>query len=359
MGDLQEFKCPACGGAIEFDSGIQKMKCPYCDSVFDMTAFQKSDKDQNHEKSEAPSWAGSAGKEWEDGEDDGLSVYSCDSCGGEIVGDDNTASTSCPYCGNPVVMTEKLSGLLKPDYIIPFKLDENAAKEGLMKHFHNKWLLPKVFKDKKHIDEIKGIYVPFWLYNAEVHAKIHYNASRVRKWSDSEYRYTETSYFDLYRAGKIAFDSIPVDGSKKMPDELMQSIEPYRFEEMIGFQTGYLAGYLAEKYDEDKEESIEKARRRMKNSTTQSFRKTTEGYESCTEKSDEVEIRKEKTKYALFPVWLLNTTWNKTQYVFAMNGQTGKFVGDLPVDKKLFWSWFAGLTVAFSALVYGLISLIF
>lgn len=112
-------------------------------------------------------WDKAEGSIWQEGEEQGLSTYHCESCGGEIVADENTAASVCPFCGNPVVMTGKLSGALRPDLIIPFKLDKQAAKAGLMKHLEGKKLLPKIFKDQNHIDEIRGIYVPFWLFYTE------------------------------------------------------------------------------------------------------------------------------------------------------------------------------------------------
>ena len=166
MQTLQEYKCPCCGGAIAFDSGIQKMKCPYCDTEFDMETLASYDDGLNG-KQDNMNWETSAGGEWQEGETDGLRSYVCKSCGGEIVGDENTAATACPFCGNPVVMMGQLSGELKPDFVIPFKLDKKAAKAGLQKHLTGKRLLPKIFKDQNHIDEIKGIYVPFWLFDTE------------------------------------------------------------------------------------------------------------------------------------------------------------------------------------------------
>ena len=159
MGNIQEYKCPCCGGAIHFDSAIQKMKCPYCDTEFEMEALQGYDEALNQEKSDEMVWDTSAGTEWGEGETNGLHTYQCQSCGGEIVGDESMAASACPYCGNPIVVTGQFSGALKPDYVIPFKLDKKAAKAGLMRHLRGKRLLPKVFKDQNHIDEIKGIYV--------------------------------------------------------------------------------------------------------------------------------------------------------------------------------------------------------
>ena len=335
MAVLQEYKCPCCGGAITFDSTAQKMKCPYCDTEFEMETLKNYDSELRNEQSDDMQWESAAGSEWQQGETEGLRSYVCKSCGGEIVGDANTAATSCPFCGNPVVMMGQLSGSLKPDYVIPFKLDKKAAKAALQKHYSGKRLLPKVFKDQNHIDEVKGIYVPFWLFDADAEANIRYRATRVRAWSDSNYNYTETSFFSVARGGSIGFEKVPVDGSAKIADDLMESIEPFVFSEAVDFQTAYLAGYLADKYDVDAEQSIGRANERIKQSTADAFAATVHGYTTVMPESVSVRLQNGQAKYALYPVWLLNTTWNGQKYTFAMNGQTGKLVGDLPMDKGM------------------------
>ena len=357
MQNMQEYKCPCCGGAIAFDSTLQKMKCPFCNMEFDMETLADYDTGLQ-EAPDSMEWETSAGSQWQKGETEGLRSYVCKSCGGEIVGDENTAATACPFCGNPVVLMGQFSGALKPDLVIPFKLDKKAAKAGLQKHLSGKRLLPKIFKDQNHIDEIKGVYVPFWLFDADADAHVRYRATKVRVWSDSNYNYTETSHYLVRRGGSVGFERVPVDGSSKMPDDLMESIEPYDFSDAVDFRTAYLAGYLADKYDVDAEQSIERANARVKKSTEEAFASTVQGYETVIAENSNIKLRDGKTKYALYPVWLLNTTWNGSKYTFAMNGQTGKFVGDLPVDKAAAARWTIGLSVALSGVIYGVACLL-
>ncbi len=182
MSVLQDYKCPCCDGAVEFDSSVQKMKCPYCDSEFDVAAMQAEQDEIDNFKQQEMNWDVQAGGQWQEGEQEGLRVYTCDSCGGEVVADETTGATECPYCGNPVVMKGHFSGALKPDYVIPFKLDKNAAIEALKKHYMGKRLLPKVFKDQNHIEEVKGVYVPFWLFVTDADANISYEGTKVRRW---------------------------------------------------------------------------------------------------------------------------------------------------------------------------------
>ena len=236
---------------------------------------------------------------------------------------------------------------------------EIAAQEdavaALKKHYKGKPLLPKAFTNGNHIEEIKGIYVPFWLFDAEADANVRYHAEIVHpSYEDSENRYTPTSHYMVQRGGSIGFENVPVDGSEKMADDLMESIEPFDFSEAVDFQTAYLAGYLADKYDVDADHSIDRANERVKRSVEEAFASTVEGYTTKRTEASSVQLHNGKAKYALYPVWLLNTTWNGQRYTFAMNGQTGKFVGDLPVDKSAAAKWTLGLTVGLGAAVYGI-----
>lgn len=358
MSELKEYKCPCCDGAIEFDSKLQKMKCPYCGQEFEVETLQAYDAELNDQLQENMSWDTTAGSEWSEGEAENLRVYSCNTCGGEIVGDETMGATSCPYCGNPVIMMKQFSGNLKPDLVIPFKLDKKAAIEALKKHYSKKRLLPKIFKEQNHIKEIKGMYVPVWLFSTDAEANIRYKATRVRTWDDSRYHYTETSHYSLTRCGSIGFENVPVDGSSKMDDTLMESLEPFDIKDAVDFQTAYLAGYLADKYDVDSEQSIARANERIKKSTEDEFAATVMGYTTALPVSSNIHLNNGNAKYALYPVWILNTVWNNRKFTFAMNGQTGKMVGDLPMDKGAFWKWLFGITGVVTVVVYVLFYLL-
>lgn len=353
MANTMEYKCPCCGGVVEFDSHIQQMKCPYCDTVFNVEDLKDKDDVLDEEAPDETQWDQPDGT-WEDGETDNMNVYTCKSCGGEIIADETTGATQCPYCGNPVVLTGRFSGDLKPDVVIPFKLDKAAAKDALKRHMSKKKLLPKLFSEENHIDEIKGVYVPFWLYEAEAFADLHYTGTKVRCWSDGRNNYTETSYYDIMRSGVLSFDNVPADGSSKMPDDLMDSLEPYDFSEAVEFRTAYLSGYIADRYDVSSDDCAERVNKRMRATTESEFRSTVSGYSSVSSNGGSVNFNNTKVTYALLPVWMLTSTYEGKQYTFAMNGQSGKFVGDLPMDKGKYWLWHLIYTVIFAAVGLGI-----
>ena len=354
MAALLELKCPCCDGAIEFDAQAQKMKCPYCDTEFEMEELQAYAAEQENMPQENMTWDTAAGTEWQPGEEEGLRVYTCKTCGGEIVADETTGASECPFCGNPVIMTGQFAGDLKPDLVIPFKVDKKGAIAALNNHYKGKLLLPKVFKDQNHIKEVKGLYVPVWLFDTDADAYVQYKATRDRVWSDSEYHYTETSHYAVTRAGFIGFENVPVDGSTKMDDALMESIEPFDISEAVDFQTAYLSGFLADKYDVDAEASVERANQRIKQSTEDAFAATVQGYTSVIPVNSTINLQNGRARYALYPVWILNTQWRGKKFTFGINGQTGKIAGDLPMDKSAFWTWLLGVTGAVTAAAFAL-----
>ena len=343
MAKMQEFKCPCCGGSIEFDSSVQKMKCPFCDTEFDVGTLSEYAQTVEEEQPEDMSWSDEAGSEWQDGESEGLRTYVCKSCGGEIVGDANTAATACPFCGSPVVMTGQLSGALKPDYVIPFKVSKKEAIEKLKMHYKGRPYLPKSFKDDNHIEEIQGVYVPFWMFDGKASGEASYKATTSKVYEKGDEEITETRHYEVSRAGSIGFEKIPVDASSKMPDDHMDSIEPYDYSGLKEFSTAYLPGFLADKYDVSVKDSQKRADTRCASTLEDALRGTVTGYDSCTLEHKQIDLKRGKVHYALLPVWMLHTKWNGQDFLFAMNGQTGKMVGDLPTSKGKFWGLFAAI----------------
>ncbi len=273
-----------------------------------------------------------ANAKWTDADADNMRAYNCPSCGAQLMVDQVTAVTSCPYCGNNTVVPGQLSDVLKPDYVIPFKLDKNDAIAALKDYYRGKVLLPNAFTEENHIEEIQGVYVPFWLYSGTGEGEVVMNGRNIRTWSDSKNMYTETDHYLLTRAGSMQFHHVPVDGSTKMPDAHMDAIEPFDYSEMVPFSVAYLPGYLTDRYDQDAKMCETRATGRVDNTVEAELQASASGYMEIDVASAKSELKVEQVVYALLPVWMLHTKWNGQDYLFAMNGQTGNLVGDLPID---------------------------
>lgn len=363
MSDVIEYKCPFCGGAMEFDSKSQHMKCLYCNTEMTVEEFQRTRKPEAEtaaeKKTAKENWFSLSSGQWQKDETNHMRVYSCQSCGGEIVADETTGATTCPFCNNKVTIKGQFSGDLKPDYIIPFKLDKKAAKKRYYSHLEGRKYLPKVFRKENHVDEIKGVYIPFWLFDVDADVQITYEAEKVHVQESNDTEYTTREIYRVVRGGSISFEHIPADASRKMDDTLMEAIEPFHFRDAVPFQPAYLAGYLADRYDVSLDERMDRARERIRVCAERSFQATVTGYNGGKRVQDsDIEINQAGYWYALYPVWLLNTTWRGEKFTFAMNGQTGKMVGDLPLDRFAFWKSVLIRTALIAGLLYTLMYLV-
>ena len=349
MAELTNYKCMNCGGALEFSSEKQKLMCVDCQSEYDVSEFEQAAAATGQQQYQAKT------DEW-DVHGEGLLVYECKNCGGEVVGDETMASTKCPYCENPIVISSKFEGSLKPDLVIPFKLDKKAAKIELVKHVNSIRLAPGAFKAGNHIKELKGVYVPFWLFDANCHASGSYEGQKIHRHSDAKYNYKETQYYDVYREGDMSFENVPADASSKMDDDLMDSIEPYDVSAAVPYSSAYMAGYLADRYDVSPEQCQTRADKRMEQTARDLIRGQVKNYDSVSEKSHTFNKLTSSYKYALYPVWILNTIWNGEKFVFAMNGQTGKLVGNVPYSKGKFFGVLFGVLAALWAIMLGVLA---
>lgn len=358
MADINEYKCPTCTAPLHYVGESGRLECDYCGQSFEVAeveAFYATQENgpevpvQEPEKPETDWDLSEMQNDWgEDGA--GMKAYICPSCGAELICDETTAATSCPYCGNNTIIPGQFGGVLKPDSVIPFKLDKNAAIAALKQHYSRKFLLPRAFTAGNHLEEVKGVYVPFWLFDSGVDADCRFHGTRSHTHREGEYEVTVTEHYAIRRSGRMEFTNVPADGSSKMPDDYMDSIEPFDYSNMKPFSAAYLPGYLADKYDVDAEACMPRADDRCRNSALEILQRDVIGYETLTPVRSNTNLQRGKVHYALFPVWTLRTKWQDKDYVFMMNGQTGKLVGDLPVSKAKFWGLAAAVAAVLSAL---------
>ena len=367
---ITNYQCPACIGPLHYSESLGKLKCDYCGTEYEVAEIeamyakkeeksveaQKKAEKETEQKKQQQAKAAEEGWDTSDISDNwgkdaaGMKSYNCPSCGAELICDETTAATSCPYCGNPTVVPGQFSGVLKPDYVIPFKVSKKEAIEKLKMHYKGRPYLPKSFKDDNHIEEIQGVYVPFWMFDGKASGEASYKATTSKVYEKGDEEITETRHYEVSRAGSIGFEKIPVDASSKMPDDHMDSIEPYDYSGLKEFSTAYLPGFLADKFDITVEQSRERADGRCENTLSAALRDTVKGYDFCHLNGGDISLKRGKVHYALLPVWILNTRWNDKDFLFAMNGQTGKLAGELPVSNGKFWALFFAIAVPLSVL---------
>ena len=342
-----EYKCPCCGAGLRYSQQTERLTCDACDNDFELDTVKAF---HDTVQPDTFQWDPQSAEPMSDQENAALQTFTCPSCGGVLITDCATAATFCPYCDNAAIIPGRVSGALRPDGVIPFLKTKDDAKKAFAELCKNKPLLPKGYYDDQRLEHISGVYVPFWLYDCSGALQGRYRATRTRHWSDSNYNYTKTSHYLLLRAAEASFSGIPMDGSSKMDNIIMESIEPFDYERLIPFDTAYLSGFLADKYDVEAQSGEERIRQRVDHSFTEMLSLTFISYDSVLPANRNLHVAHSKARYVLLPVWMLSSRYNGKTYTFAMNGQTGKLTGNLPICPKRTAAWFGGIAAAVAAL---------
>ena len=358
-GNNKIFICPSCGGKVEWSPSAGRIVCPYCGTEYAPDYFETQEQqlnqelDQQHyQKGEEASSQGygSPDQATDDsaGDPGDLMIYQCSSCGAQIITDKTTVATNCAFCGSPVVLTEQLDTAFRPKWILPFRVDKAKVEDIYWGYVKSRPFTPAQFRARSQIDKIKSVYLPFWLYDIDMQGSLSARGEQLLTSSDKHFVYTTHQIYDLQRAGTLTLTRIPVDASSRSPDDSMDSIEPFDLNELQPFRTGYMAGFMAERYDQSETECYSRAMNRAVNTMRGILHQSIGGFASVQILSEDIselrrgsggraETQTEDTSgvradYALLPVYLLFTRYKGKEYLFAVNGQTGKAVGDVPAS---------------------------
>lgn len=333
------YKCPNCGGDLRFDPESQRYQCEYCRSDFSQEELDRMTPAGQGEETVQPSVSGEEAG-------DAL-LYTCPSCGAEIVTDETTTATFCYYCHNPVVLSGKMQGAYHPDQIIPFAIDRKKALEIFNQWIGRKKYIPKAFYTPDQIEKMSGIYFPYWLYNCQVEGRLDAEATKRKTWVTGNTQFVRTEKFDVSREGQMPVEHVTRNALKRANRQLVEGVLPFEMKELKPFSMGYLSGFQAENRDMERQEFSGEIEQEISEFAVSSLKREVGIYDSVNIRAQSAEIRNEEWKYALMPVWTLTYKDTKKDkiYYFACNGQTGKVCGELPVDQGRLLTLFASISV--------------
>lgn len=353
------YKCPQCAANLIFDADQQMMTCEYCgakispddvsgtEAIISAEAMEQEAREDERIRQEgtpaiAAPLAGDSGEATTSAGDnvDGTGQFSeedtlqyvCNSCGAAVITDKNTAATFCAFCGSPTIIAERLVDARLPKYVIPFKYGRGKAVEAFFKWCKAGRFTPIDFVKDSNVEKLTGLYVPFWLFDCDSDMDITADARTVSSSTSGSKTTTTTSYYQLIRKRKLHWEDIPLDGATRIDDKLMEVVEPYDYHAMEGFDMKYLAGFFADKYDQPPEALEGKLEARRKKYFNAIYKSSVSHFSSVSNVVDKSIHHKPETQYALLPVWMLNYKYLGKTYTFAMNGQTGKIAGEMPIS---------------------------
>lgn len=363
-------KCPNCGGALTFDPADQKFHCPYCLSIFteeEVTEFEAKQKAaQMQEDGTSSTEKGAASDEATDTTAtdtdtetaaETMDLYLCPSCGAEIVTDATTAATFCYYCHNPVVLQGRLSGKFLPDKVLPFAVTKEEAVSKFLDWSQKKWFVPKAFFNEDQVEKLTGVYFPYWNVNAQADGGLNGTGTALRVWIAGDIEYTETKQYEVRRAGRFRFSDLVKNAlSKNAQQKMVASVQPFQLDQAVAFKDQYLAGFQAEKRDIEYQSMAPDVEKELKGYAENLLKNTVGSFSSFVVTNSHLDITDTQKEYLLLPVWLVTyqaADDNKKTFYYAMNGQTGKVAGILPISYKKLGLVSGGIFAVLLALFLG------
>lgn len=296
--EIVDNKCPSCGANLDYNAKTQNWTCNSCNNIYNINIL----KNNKHTIKNS------------------ITELICPNCNAKIFADNNIIATKCIYCDNSVIINKTNDEYQVPQKVIPFTINKEDAIKTLISTLNTKKLLPSMFNQEKNIVKITGIYIPFWLYSTKYKTVVRAT--------------NEIGFEKIMEKANITFNSIPYDANKHLDNNITKGLEPFNYNELMDFDTSYLSGFIAQKYDVSYQEGINEIDERCKTSINNIF--TAKSSPNYIQKVTTIskELINSNHCYTLLPVWLLNIKYNNKIYFIAMNGQTGKISGNLPIDKR-------------------------
>ena len=349
------YNCPACGAPLTYGAEGGKLDCEACGNSFELEALEAM----------APAESGGEVKfaapesTFDAAESEQMQAYICKSCGAELLTENTTTATECPYCGSPTVLPDRIEGGVKPEKVVPFTVEKEAAQKQFDEYFKGKLLMPNIFLNTRNrISEMRRLFVPYWLFDCDARADIVYEAEKRRTERRGDWEIEHIRHYAVRRDAAMSFENIPVDSSEKLDNKITESIEPYDLSAAVPFQPAVQVGAMADPADVDAEACQERAVERVKTTISDAVRDTVVGYTNVYERSKNIQSEGGKVTPVLMPVWLITTEKENKTYTFAINGQTGRLTCDVPADKKKSALLLGGVFAGLFALIAVILALI-
>ncbi len=356
------YKCPSCAAPLTYDGRVKKMTCGSCGNEFDLETVREVARIEQEDSQQGDMRWQTEDDSFDSQEAARTRLFSCSSCGAELFTDETTVATNCAFCGSPSVIPAQFTLETRPKEIIPFLIKKEQVEKLFHDYFKNRKLIPNLFLTSRNvIDEIRQLYVPYWLFDCEADARISYRGTTVSTHRSGNYRITTTRHFLIHRAGTLSFRKLPVDASSRLENKITESIEPFNAAQSIPFTPETLSGAQANRADVDTETCQKRANERIRVSTQDAFRQTVRGYASVVPQSSAINLEKATSTPVLYPIWHITTKKGGKSYTFAINGQTGELTCTIPWSKSKFIGRLLGMAViaaaAGLAAVYALSSM--
>ena len=334
----RQFPCESCGAKVQFAPGTDALKCPYCGRETHIPASTDGIEEMSYA-------AAATARLGEGAETEEVVSVRCSSCAALVEPSPSHEAFPCPYCGSSIVARETSQRLIKPQALLPFKIDRNAANKLFRTWIGKLWFAPDALKKMARLEgRLQGLYAPYWTYDAATVSRYtgqrgdNYTVTRTRTVMRDGKAVRET-YQDVEirwrpAAGTVSrdFDDMLVVGSRSLPRDLAEELEPWDLGNLVTYADEYLPGFTAERYQVDVRQGWQRARERMEEVIRHDVERDIGGDHQRIHSLDTTHSAI-TFKHVLLPMWICSYRYKEKIYRFLVNARTGEVQGQRP------WSW--------------------
>jgi ribosomal protein L37E len=325
--DSLHTKCKSCGGVMHYSPAAENLQCLYCNSIVDIDKSPAVMKSNDF----------SAWKERAQSNETVEAVeLKCRQCGASTTMPANVTGAKCAFCGTPSVISDAaMRRFWPPEYLLPFKITEKQSGANFTTWLRKKWFAPsKLRKNAIDTDAFKGVYLPFWIFDADTVTD--YKGERgvdrkdeyVKKDGTRASR-TVTQWYQARGSVAVQFRDLMVHASKTLPDDISMQLTQWDMENCVTYRKEFLAGFVTEIYQRDVKASFDDAKQKMTTDIDSAIRRDIGGDRQRVG-TKHTEYEELKFRHMLFPVWMSAFKFNNKLYQFVVNGRNGKVVGQYP-----------------------------
>ena len=334
----KKFSCPSCGGEAQWNPAKKALVCPFCGTVSPAQAELTATGEQvivEHDLVKALRGIPDEQRGWQAKK---ISVR-CQSCQAISVFDPERVGQRCDFCGSTALVPyQEIKEAFRPESLLPMKVSENQVRDSIRRWYKTRWFAPNKLKRAALTDIVKGLYIPYWTFDAQVHAdwtaESGYYYYVTETYQDAQGK-TQTRQVQKIRwehsSGSLDhfFDDELVPASRGVQPQMLRRIEPFPTEELVPYNPGFLSGWVVERYQIDLLAAAKEAREEMDAKITRMCAARVPG-DTHRNLQVDTDYSGQTFKHILTPIWLLSYNYGAKAFQVVINGYTGSIAGKYP-----------------------------